>query len=144
MAYSSIYSSFGFLPDGTILARNGTQANCGGIAKIHVRISLNSAKGITFRASDHDGEHDEGYGMAVPGAYVPVEFREAVFKGAQDVFEESTRNSGVCFELLDAFVHMVDARESRFEAAGKIAVREWLKQYADGLNQMAENNQQEA
>ena len=137
-------SWFGFLPDGTILARNGTQANCGGIAKIHVRISLTSKKGITFRASDHEGEHDDGYGLAVPGAAVPVYLREAVFKGVQDVFEESNVDAGICFELLDAFVHMVDARESRFEAAGRIAMQGWLKQYTDGLNQVAEDKRQEA
>lgn len=144
MAYSSIYSSFGFLPDGSIKARYGTQTNCGGIAIIHVRISLNSEKGIIFQASNHEGEHDDGYGWAVPGAAVPVQFREAVFKGAQNIFEESNVNTGICFELLDAFVHMVDARESKFELAGNIAMRGWLEQYTDGLSQLAADKQQEA
>jgi hypothetical protein len=138
------HSQFNLLADGTIVSRNGVQTNCGGIAKVHVRITLNSAKGITFQISNQNGEHYEGYGIAVPGAAVPVYFRKAVFKGAQEAFEQSNLDIGVCFELLDAFVHMVDARESRFQVAGWVAMTGWLEQCAGGLLQLTENKPQEA
>jgi hypothetical protein len=137
------HSQFKLLTDGTIVSRNGVQTNCGGIAKIHVRITLNPAKGIAFRVADHDGEHDEGYGIAVPGAAVPLYFREAVFKGAQQAFEESNMDIGVCFELLDAFVHMVDARELRFQVAGWVAMTGWLEWYEQDSGHLAGNEQQE-
>jgi hypothetical protein len=138
------HAQFNLLADSTIVSRNGVQTNCGGIAKIHVRITLNPAKGITFRAVDQDGEHDEGYGIAVPSAAIPVYFREAVFKSAQEAFEESNLDMGVCFKLLDAFVHMVDATESRFQVAGWVAMTGWLEWYASGLVQATENKPQEA
>jgi hypothetical protein len=130
------HSQFAVLADGTVVSRNGVQTNCGGIAKIHARITVNPAGGITFRVSEQDGEHDEGYGVAVPGAAVPPEFRAAIFKGAQEAFEQSDPRIGICFELLDAFVHMVDARESRFQAAGWIAITGWLEEYAKNAGQI--------
>jgi hypothetical protein len=133
------HSQFNLLAGGTIVSRNGVQTNCGGIAKIHVRITLNSVKGITFQVSNQNGEHHEGYGIAVPGAAVPVYFREAVFNGAQEAFEQSNLDMGVCFELLDAFVHMVDARESRFQVAGWVAMTGWLEWYAQDLSHLAGN-----
>ena len=144
MKYPDNHSEFKLLADGTVYARNGVQTNCGGIAKIHVRITLNSTRGITLLPTVEASKHDEGYGIAVPGADMPVFFRQAVFKGAQEAFEQSNPDIGICFELLDAFVHMVDGKDSRFQAAGWIAMAGWLECYADGLVQLTEGEQQKA
>ena len=118
---------FEILDDGTIRARAGVQTNCGGIAAIHVRISPNGTNGISFRVSEDDGVHENGFGPTVPASAIAPELREAIFEGAESAFENSEIKLGIDFELLDAYVHYIDYRESKFKAAGSTAVYEWLE-----------------
>lgn len=120
-------SQFKLLADGTIRARAGVQSNCAGIAVIHARITLNTTKEILIRVSGREGEHDSGFGFAVPASAIPAVFREAVFEGAKQAFHDSETNFGIVFELLDALVHEIDARESKFKLAGYSAVKGWLE-----------------
>lgn len=113
--------------DGTLYARAGAQTNCAGIAGIHARITPAPAPGIVFLVAAGADPHDDGYGPAVPASAVPAAYREAVFRGAREAYEQSGAQIGVCFELLDALVHVVDARERQFAAAGATALRGWLE-----------------
>lgn len=118
---------FEHLADGTYYARAGTQTNCGGIAGIHVRIHPIAAPTIVCSVSDHTGEHDAGYGCAVPGSAMHAEYRDAVFAGAREALESTGCAVGVAFQLIDALVHTVDASPSMFKLAGSEAVIGWLR-----------------
>jgi len=120
---------FELLSDGTLYARAGVQTNSGGIAGIHVRITTKATPGIIFLMAAHEDQHIDDYGSAVPGSAVPVSYRDAVFQGAHDAFDQSNLDAGVCFELLDALVHPVDARERQFALAGMTVMRGWLELY---------------
>jgi hypothetical protein len=116
-----------FLEDGTILARAGTQTNCGGLAVIGVNITENEMGILRFFTSDFECEHEDGYGMKVAGAKVPVYFREYIFAGAKEAFVELVIKKGIDFELVNALVHQIDARESKFQIAGRLAVTFWFE-----------------
>jgi hypothetical protein len=115
------------LSDGTYYARAGVQTNCGGIAGIHVRIQPIAADTIACSVSDDTGEHDSGYGTAVPGSAMHAEYRDAVFAGAREAFDNSGCTIGVSFQLIDALVHAVDANSSKFKLAGSAAMIGWLR-----------------
>ena len=131
MPYFSDAPRFEQLPDGTYYARAGVQTNCGGIAGIHVRISPAPAGQLELSVSAHDGEHDDGFGFAVPGAAVPPVFRNAILQGAREAFEREGPQLGASLELIDALVHMIDARESKFWLAGYTAMESWLRRQAE-------------
>lgn len=114
------------LQDGTYYARAGVQTNCGGIAGIHVRIQSTIADTLVCSMSDAAGEHDSGYGVVVPASAVHVDYRDAVFAGAREAYDNSGCNIGVSFQLIDALVHQVDANLSKFHLAGSTAMMGWL------------------
>lgn len=118
---------FELLGDGTVIARAGTQTNCGGIAKIHARLSADDSGVLTFVVAGpidapivYDGSH-------VPGSSVPREYREAAERGVRQAFEERHPPYGVRFELIEALVHAVDANERKFERAGHGALLGWIE-----------------
>jgi hypothetical protein len=117
---------FEILADGTIIARAGTQTNCGGIAKIHIRITARSDGMLTFGPDFDVSWTGDRYGSAVPGCAVPEEYRQAIFRGARSAFDHCDARIGAHFELIDALVHPVDARESRFGQAAFQAMKGWL------------------
>jgi hypothetical protein len=122
---------FEVLADGTFYARAGVQTNSAGVAGVHVRITPDTSGRLTFRLVA--GAPTGGsYGVAVPGRAVPPAFRDALFRGAREAFGAHAPGLGVCFELIDALVHPVDANESKFAAAGVTAMEGWLKLYARG------------
>jgi len=130
---------FEIQPDGTIVARAGTQMNCGGIALLHLRISPNTS-GVLTCGPDFDlAWEGDRYGSEVPGCAIPEEYRQAAFAGAQDAFDTCETGSGAHFELLDAVVHEVDAREVKFREAGYRAMEGWLQSRGFRLTK-AENN----
>ena len=102
-------------------------------------IEANQSGVITFLVSEHKGEHDDGYGSAVPGSAVPSELREAFFRGARLAFDENPRQVGVTFELIDALVHAVDANQRMFETVGARAVTAWLDLYNHESTTASEN-----
>ena len=123
------FSWLTLLSDGTIYARAGTKTTCGGIAGIHVRITP-SESGITeFTATEGEGWEGDEYGSEVPGSVVPEPYREAVYAGARQALEDLRPGLAVRFELIDALVHLVDARTSRFRTAGCTAMTGWLELY---------------
>jgi hypothetical protein len=113
-------------PDGTIYARAGVQTNCGGIAGILVRIQVNPAGSVVFTPSGDSPPVDEQYGSPVRGVNVPREYRNAVYRGAREALAYRGLTIGVTFELIEALVHEVDARESKFFMAGCTAMAGWL------------------
>jgi hypothetical protein len=134
---------FELLTDGTLYARAGVQTNCAGIAGIHVRITTKPTPGITFRIAIHEDEHADSFGPAVPGFAVPPSFQEAILRGARSAFDQCNIDVGLCFELLEALVHPLDAHERQFALAGMTVIREWLKLYTQGLLREMCNNCQE-
>ena len=65
--------------------------------------------------------------MEVAGAKVPVYFRDYIFAGAKEAFEELENKKGIDFELVNALVHPIDAREIKFQIAGRLAVTFWFE-----------------
>ena len=127
-------SRFKLLEDGTVSVRAGVQTNCGGIAAIRVKITPLISKEILFEVSERGGgEHQDGYGVDVPASSIPAVFRDAVFEGAKQAFEEGGFEVGINFELMSATVHLVDASERRFRQAGHRAVRGWLESQAQDV-----------
>ena len=130
-------STFGYaarfevLADGTLYARAGVQTNSAGVAGAHIQVTPDTSGQLTFRLAA-GAPDEESYGVAVPGSAVPAAFRDALFRGAREAFEAHAPGLGVCFELLDALIHPVDANESRFAAAGVTAMEGWLELYARG------------
>lgn len=112
--------------DGTIVARAGTQTNCGGIAAIRVRITLVAIAGIEFSPLGEECNGEEVDGI-VPATRMPAVYKTAVFKGAQKAYKESGLSEGIQFVLIDALVHPVDANERRFMEVGKSAITGWIK-----------------
>ena len=112
--------------DGTIVARAGTQTNCGGIAAIRARITPVAIAGIEFSPLGEECNGEEVDGI-VPGARVPAVYKTAVFKGAQEAYKESGLSEGIQFTLIDALVHLVDANERRFMEVGKSAITGWIR-----------------
>jgi hypothetical protein len=123
---------FEILADGTIIARAGTQTNCGGIAKLHVRITANADGMLTYGPEFDIIWADDRYGSAVPGCAVPEEYRHAAFSGARSAFDHCDAGIGAHFELVDALVHVVDARESRFKQAAFVAMKGWIDAHFPG------------
>jgi hypothetical protein len=121
---------FEILADGTIVARAGTQTNSGGIARVHVRITANSDGVLTVGPEFDSTCTDDRYGATVPGYAVPEVYRQAAFNGAQSAFEHCDAGIGAHFELIDALVHVVDARESKFQQAAFLAMKGWLDAHA--------------
>jgi hypothetical protein len=120
---------FELLSDDTFYARAGVQTNCGGIAGVHLRITPSSSGAIVCRISDA-GKSTQRDSSVVPGSALPPRFRDAVFAGAQTAFDSQSREIGVCFELIDALVHPVDANEVIFKIAGQSAMNAWFEWYA--------------
>jgi hypothetical protein len=117
---------FEVLPDGTIYARAGTQRNCGGIAGIRARIERTAGQQfVGLPDAEVDPEKIEG--PAIPAEKVPLRFREAVLRGAKKSWEHAGMRGGVKFELIDALVHLTDATETMFLAAGALAMAEWIR-----------------
>ena len=116
------------LADGTFYVRAGVQTNCAGLAGAHVRVTLAARGGITFRPAV-GAPGGEGYGPAVPGTDVPAAFRDALFRGARQIYEARAPGLCLCLELIDAMVHPVDANESKFFEAGVMAMEGWLELY---------------
>ncbi|HEY8461965.1 MAG TPA: hypothetical protein VIM99_16370 [Blastocatellia bacterium] len=125
---------FEFRPDGTIVARAGTQTNCGGIALLHIRISPNPSNALTFGPDFDPAWEGDRYGGEVPGRAIPDHYRQAAFKGALDAFNAFDTVSGAHFEILDALVHAVDANLWKFREAGYRAMEGWLQ--SRGFRQM--------
>lgn len=120
---------FELLPDGTVYARAGTQTNCGGIASIHALITV-SPSGVTeFTVAEDKRSGSDEYGFAVPGAAVPESYREAIYAAVREALEDLRPGLAVRFELIDALVHEVDARTSKFGVAGYSAMAGWLDAY---------------
>jgi len=118
---------FEVLSDDTIVARAGTQTNCAGIAQLHIRISPNIQAMLTCGPDFDPAWEGDRYGSEVPGRALPEEYRQAAFNGALEAFSLFETGSGVHFELLDALVHEVDAREEKFHEAGYRAMEGWLQ-----------------
>jgi hypothetical protein len=123
---------FEILADGTVVARAGTQTNCGGIAKVHARITANSSGVLTVGPGFDNTWTDDRYGATVPGCAIPEEYRHAAFNGAQSAFGRCGAGVGVHFELIDALVHAIDARESKFNQAAFLAMKGWLDAHFPG------------
>jgi hypothetical protein len=121
-------------PDGTIVARAGTQTNCAGIARLHIRISPNTSSVLTCGPAFDQAWEGDRYGSEVPGRAIPEEYRQAAFKGALDAFNAFEIGSGAHFEILDALVHEVDAHGVKFREAGYRAMEGWLQ--SRGFRQM--------
>lgn len=115
------------LDDGNVYVRFGTQTNCGGLVVIVVKITENDSDEIRFFTTDFECEHEDRYGMLVAGAKVPVYFRESIFAGAKESFENSKMKKGIDFELVNAMVHQIDANERKFFGAGRIALDFWFE-----------------
>lgn len=118
---------FEVLPDSTIVARAGTQMNCAGIALLHIRISPNTSGMLTCGPDFDPAWEGDRYGSEVPGCAIPEVYRQAAFEGALDAFNAFETGSGAHFELLDAVVHEVDARDVKFREAGYRAMEGWLQ-----------------
>jgi hypothetical protein len=116
--------------DGTIVARAGTQLNCGGIAAIRVRITPVTEAGIEFFPLEEDCNGEE-FGPVVSATAILAVYRAAVFKGAQEAYEESDLAEGIQFVLIDALVHEIDANERRFMDVGKSAIIGWIEHRHD-------------
>lgn len=119
---------FELADDGTVIARAGTQTNCGGIAAIRVRIGYRNAAGIGLSTLDGADWNGGEYGPHVPGSAMPAALRDAVFEGAARAYEESGLAGGLDFVIIDATVHPVDANVRMFRAAGQEAVSGWISQ----------------
>jgi hypothetical protein len=113
--------------DGTIVARAGVQTNCSGIAAVRIRITSTEDTGIVFSLSQKEFNNERLGDLVVSGKAIPEAYKTAVFKGAQDAYEESGLSKGVQFELIEALVHPIDARELRFMEVGKTAVNGWVE-----------------
>ncbi|HRH42273.1 MAG TPA: hypothetical protein PKY82_11660 [Pyrinomonadaceae bacterium] len=92
-----------------------------------VKITENKGGELRFFTSDFECEHEDGYGMKVSGAKVPVYFGEYIFAGAKEAFVELEIKKGIDFELVNALVHQIDARENKFQIAGRLAVTFWFE-----------------
>jgi len=94
---------------------------------VHVRITPNDSTQVTFSVVEglwiDDGTNDG----AVPGSCVPAVYRDAVFAGAKAAYDGARIETGIAFVLIDALVHPVDARETKFKEAGWTALRGWLE-----------------
>ena len=117
---------FKILENGLICASAGTQTNCGGIAAILVRLEKTKSKELVFAVSQ-DGDWD-GNASHVPGSKLCKTFRDAIFDGAKQATIELKLEHGFKLTLVEALVHPMDARESKFREAGFRAVTGWLKQ----------------
>ncbi len=120
------------LVDGTVVARAGTQTNSGGIAKVHAKITANPGGVLTVGPEFDNTWTDDRYGATVPGRAIPEAYRHAAFNGAQSAFDRCSAGVGVHFELIDALVHAIDARASKFNQAAFLAMKGWLDVYFPG------------
>lgn len=118
---------FKILNDGLLYASSGVQTNCGGIAAILARIEESDSDVIEFIAAEKKGwEGNPDADVDVPGSRMPELFRSAIFKGALSVFQQNGITRGVCFILIEALVHEIDARESKFFEAGSRLAEGWI------------------
>lgn len=112
--------------DGTVVARVGTQSNCGGVAVIRARITPVTKTGIEFFLLEEECNGEE-FDLIVPATAMPAVYRVAIFRGARKAYEESGLSEGIQFGLIDALVHPVDANEQKFMEVGKLAIIGWTK-----------------
>ena len=118
---------FKVMNDGLLYASSGVQTNCGGIAAILARIEESDSDAIEFIAAEKEGwQGNPDADFDVPGGRVPELFRSAVFKGALSAFQQHGITRGICFILIEALVHAIDARESKFFEAGSRLADGWL------------------
>lgn len=123
----SMKQRFKILEDGTIYASAGVQTNCAGVAGVHFRISLCETQGLQFIPCDDPSWDGDEYGKSVPGIRVPPDLIAATQKGCEQAYQESGLASGIIVEFLDAFVHVVDARATKFKEAALRCVKEWIQ-----------------
>ena len=126
VVYFSDAPRFELLDDGTIYSMAGTQRNCAGMAGIHVLITETSTGTLTFGPEPDTTVIGERPGRAVVGSQLAEELRDATFRGVRGAIEGTSLTIGVHFEILDALVHEVDARASKFREAGWGAMKGWL------------------
>jgi hypothetical protein len=110
--------------DGTIYVRYGTQANCSGIAQIHIQIEHTPNSGIELLPLSDSESHHTGF---LTGEDTPAYYRSAVFEGAVEAYTKFILPEGIKFTLLDALVHPIDSNEMVFKYAGRIAVIGWYQ-----------------
>jgi hypothetical protein len=132
-------SRFQVLEDGTIVARAGTQNNCAGIAQIHVKIIATSDGCITFGLEFDPTWPGEPFGVDVPGCAIPEEYRQAIFHGATAAFDQYNAGVGVHYEIISAWIHLVDARENKFYEAGFHSLKGWLDIYSSAMKKAEAN-----
>ncbi len=123
-------SGFELAEDGTILAKYGTQTNCGGIAQIQVSIEYTNNSKIEFLSSQAKIESQDNDNI-VAGYDMPEYLKSAIFFGAEDIYLKNTSSKGIKFTLIKALVHPIDANKLVFMYAGKIALAAWYQLQLD-------------
>lgn len=119
---------FKILDNGLLYSSAGVQTNCGGIAAILAKIEKVDFEGVEFIAAGNEfwsGDIDSD--RDVPGLMMREIYRNAVFDGAKRIFDENKITSGHRFVLVEAMMHSVDSRVTRFREAGMRVVDGWLK-----------------
>lgn len=113
--------------DETIYARTGTNANCGGVGVIEVKISPNRLENIRFSAFDFECEHIDGFGYKVAGAKLAEILREEIFNGATQAFIEISDKKGIDFQLICASSNIADLIGDKFRKLGFETVKYWFE-----------------
>lgn len=127
------------LSDGTTIARAGTQANCGGIAQVRVRITTTREPGIRFEPPLETDESRDVEGTAVLEQSVTTRCRAAMYSGAEWEFDHWTIGGGVQVELIEILVHIADANEHRFREVGVRAMYSWMEAHFPGRRQQTDD-----
>jgi hypothetical protein len=120
---------FDVLPDGSIIARYGTQANCAGIGQIHFQIEPRQDFGVELGLSGVKEDVADIYSWEncfLSGANVPEDLRDAILKGVTAGYTELSHSTGIKFTLISAFVHPIDANRWIFQALGRRAFFAWV------------------
>ncbi len=118
---------FKILDDGLIYASAGVQTNCGGIAAIIVKIENQESRELIFNVENNDVWNGDPEGaFDVPGGRLNTAYKNAVFEGAAEAASTAGNNNGFIFTLIEALVHPVDSRASKFKEAGHRAAKGWL------------------
>jgi len=123
---------FSLEPDGSIIVRVGTQSNCAGLAIIRVQITTQPEPGITTALAAETTETEPSSflnSLFIPSYLIPLEYQEATFWGARQAYEEFNLSPerGINFLLISGIVHPIDVRIPKFQDAGYLAIRSWLR-----------------
>ena len=117
--------------DGTLVAINGTNNNCGGIGRIVVKITPNQTQDFFFSTTNFECEHFDGFGRDVAGAHLPEFIKKDVCDGARQAFSErQNAGEGINFELINASAGITDFPGTKFFEAGFAVVQFWFANYA--------------